>query len=252
MNMTLRMHSRAFALACVLLLKMPVGFATEASTGTRILEAADHAELAAEVSADGIVRVALVDDRIARVIRTPGGFAVDHDASSGDIYLRPAPDSAAPQASMALFVGSENGFTYRLTLIPTARGPAQILIRGPEAERPSPPPTVLGDTRVAAITGLIRAVAGGVLPEGYSVEADDHDPGALAEIVALEVWRGPQFDAEVFALGADAPMDAPALAARLSRSVVAVWVSGPAAGIPANGRFVAGRVAVVVREAHGR
>ena len=56
----------------------------------QILDAADHAELAAEISATGVNRIALMGDRIAKVVRAPGGFAVEHDAASGDLYLRPA------------------------------------------------------------------------------------------------------------------------------------------------------------------
>ena len=104
------------------------------------LEAADHAELEAAVSATGVSRVALADDRIRRVIRSPGGFDVEHDAASGDLYLRPLealdpmsderPGAALP---ITLFLGTERGFTYRLTLTPDARSSAQVLIRNAAA-----------------------------------------------------------------------------------------------------------------------
>ena len=114
----------------------------------QILDAADHAELAAEISATGVNRIALAGDRIARVVRAPGGFAVEHDAGSGDLYLRPAgpraktPASEAdPHAPVTLFIGTEKGFTYRLTLMPADRDSAQILIRNANAAR-----TVVSDT----------------------------------------------------------------------------------------------------------
>ena len=46
------------------------------------LEAADHAELAAAISARGVNRIALHGDRIAKVVRSPDGFAVEHDAGA--------------------------------------------------------------------------------------------------------------------------------------------------------------------------
>ena len=52
----------------------------------QILDAADHAELAAEISASNVNRIALAGDRIAKVVRSPDGFAVEHDAASGDLY----------------------------------------------------------------------------------------------------------------------------------------------------------------------
>ena len=56
----------------------------------QILDAADHGEIGAEISATGVNRIALMGDRIAKVVRAPDGFAVEHDAASGDLYLRPA------------------------------------------------------------------------------------------------------------------------------------------------------------------
>ena len=56
----------------------------------QILEAADHAELEAEISATHVNRIALHGDRIAKVVRSPDGFAVEHDPASGDLYLRPS------------------------------------------------------------------------------------------------------------------------------------------------------------------
>ena len=273
---------RASTLAAALLLAMHAGLAVaETLEGTRILEAADHAELAAEMSADGVVRVALLDDRIARVIRLPEtGFAVEHDPAAGDLYLRPVaetaqrvpgappastapPGAAAPQGPVALFVGSEKGSTYRLTLTPVAGGPAQILIRGvrPEPAEPAKavPPAPEKD-RVAAIAELIRGVARGTPPAGHVLEPSDSD-SALGGIVTLEIWRGPRFEALVLALDAAAPVEAPELAGRLGPGVAAVWI-GPAASRPsagqsaaggaATGLFSMGRLAVVVRKARGR
>ena len=55
----------------------------------QVLDAVDHAELDAEISGRAVSRIALAGDRIARIIRGPGGFVVEHDAARGDVYLRP-------------------------------------------------------------------------------------------------------------------------------------------------------------------
>ena len=102
------------------------------ASAMQILDAADHAELAAEVSATGVNRIALSHDRIRRVIRAPGGFEAEHDPETGDLYLRPvAPGEpeTTDGAPVTLFLGTEKGFTYRLTLTPSDRDSAQILIR---------------------------------------------------------------------------------------------------------------------------
>ena len=107
----------------------------------QVLEASDHAELVAEISATEVNRIALDGDRVSRVIQSPGGFTVEHDPVRGDLYLHPdrgalraanglraANDSGSP-APATLYLGTEQGFTYRLSLSAVSRDSAQILIR---------------------------------------------------------------------------------------------------------------------------
>ena len=63
----------------------------------QVLEATDHAELAAEISDSDVNRIALDGDRVSRVIQSPGGFTVEHDSVRGDLYLYP--DRAALRAA---------------------------------------------------------------------------------------------------------------------------------------------------------
>ena len=176
----------------------------------QILDAADHAELAAEISATDVSRIALAGDRIARVVRSPDGFAVEHDAASGDLYLRPAhptpsaataPDRGRGQAGhgpVTLFIGTEKGFTYRLTLSPSDRDSAQILIRNAAAfpGAAAAASASRSDPHVAALVRLVRAVARGDLLPGYAVHAGGEalQPG----LTLIETWRGPRLAALVF------------------------------------------------------
>ena len=225
----------------------------------QILEAADHAELTAEISATGVNRIALAGDRIQRVIRSPGGFAVEHDRASGDLYLRPleaaqsGPDAAAAQP-VTLFVGTEKGFTYRLALTPAARDSAQILIRNADASAARDISAAAGDPgdpRVAALVGLVRAVARREPLPGYAIEAPAGTAttgGAIAETPEpfriIETWWGtgafprPRFVAHVVevrgavARAADLAGTVPGLAGRIA----AAWLAGPGTG-PGGGRL---------------
>ena len=210
------------------------------------LDASDHAELEAAVSATGVTRVALADDRIRRVIRSPGGFDIEHDAAPGDLYLRPAegsdpaldgmPDDPLP---VTLFLGTERGFTYRLTLVPDARPSAQVLIRNSAAatETTAQESAVAGrDARVAELVRLVRAIARDEVPPGYVMDAA---PPALGR-QAIGTWRGTQFTAHVLAAGPDT--NAGTLADRFGAGVAAVWIAAPQAGAARD------RIAVVVTE----
>ena len=78
------------ALLALHILTMGAVAAPVPALAMQILDAADHGELVAEISATNVNRIALAGDRIAKVVRSPDGYAVEHDAASGDIYLRPA------------------------------------------------------------------------------------------------------------------------------------------------------------------
>ena len=79
--MTIVLRRRALLLALHLLSMGALALPLPASA-MQILDAADHAEIAAEISATGVNRIALHGDRIAKVVRAPDGFAVEHDAGS--------------------------------------------------------------------------------------------------------------------------------------------------------------------------
>ena len=238
MTRTRRKRNGAGVLAAALLLYGAYAGAATASA-TQILDAADHAGLAAQVSATGVSRVALLGDRIARVIRAPGGYRVEHDPGAGDLYLRPLSEGAtdmAPDGPVALFVGTEKGFTYRLTLTPAEHGPAQILIRNADIATASTAETAAtGDARIGALAALVRAVANREPLAGYAIEGDRREAGD-SDIAVVEIWRGPRFSAWVVELGADAPRDAATLAARLGPDIAAVWLADD------------NRIAVAVRE----
>ena len=187
----------------------------------QILNAADHAELAAEISATGVNRIALVRDRITRIVRTPGGFAAEHDADTGDVFLRPLEDAGGDGAPVTLFVGTERGFTYRLVLTPVPRDSAQILIRNPAAAPSAGAAAGRDDPRIQALVALVRAVARREVPAGYAVEAGGGDG-------VIETWRGPRLAAHVVRPGREV-CDAAALAGTMAGRIAAAWLAGPGA-----------------------
>ena len=226
-------------LAASLLMAALLPWAAPASA-MQILDAADHAELEAEISDRSVSRITLANDRVARVIRGPDGFAVEHDAARGDVYLRPLETASKVREALTLFIGTAKGFTYRLTLQAAARGSAQILIRNaaaaPRAESPGP-----GDARVGALVALVRAVARREVPPGYVIERRAETTGADVP-APVEVWRGRRFTAQVYELEAGSRDDPEALMVTLAPGVAALWPAPPGSG-PSGGRLV-----VTVRE----
>ena len=216
---------------------MMILFVGTPARALQVIEAADHAELAAEVSSSAVNRIALEGDRVTRVIQAPGGFTVEHDPVRGDLYLHPggAPggwvgDSGFRGApARALYLGTERGFTYRLALMAVPRDSVQILIRNPALEADAPArdaqPSVYTDELVA----LVRAAAGRSPMAGYAIEPGPvySDPAAAG---LVEVWRGLQFTVRVFRLTDVAVSDASSLGERAGPGVAAAWVSSGDAG----------------------
>ena len=248
--------------ACASAQAADAGVSGAGAAGTHVLEAADHAELSATVSASGVIRIALPGDRVARVIRAPGGFRVEHEPASGDLYLhppveRPAPSGPAAGAGAALdpavlFIGTERGFTYRLSLMPALSGASQILIRNPAAMASATPDrTGVDDDRVGALVGLIRAVARREPLPGHAIDAGGAAAGTrVSGLTVIETWRGtgafprPRFTALLLEVGTSASGGAEGAAdlAGTIGPVAALWLAAPGTG-PSGGRL-----AVAVRD----
>ncbi len=237
-----RRGALAALIACGLALTLPAPAAA-----MQLLEAVDHAELSAEVSSTEVNRIALLGDRAVRVVRAPDGFAVEHDAATGDLYLRLVGTDLGKggrHAEASLFLGTEKGFTYRLTLTPSARDAAQILIRNAEvleSDRGADDGAVASasDPHIAALVRLVRAVARREPLPGYIIHAGGGSPAA--GLTLIETWRGPRFRA--FVLEAD-PLpsagtpDAAGLAGTMAGlgRVAALWLAEPGSG-PRGGRL---------------
>ncbi|MDE0048730.1 MAG: type-F conjugative transfer system secretin TraK [Rhodospirillales bacterium] len=217
---------RQRALAALVAAQLTVMGALAASApaaAMQVLDAADHGEIAAEISATGVNRIALAGDRITKVVRSPDGFAVEHDAASGDLYIRPAGGATGtPGAGTAgfepvtLFIGTEAGFTYRLTLTPAPRDSAQILIRNGDIAPAagSVVPASGGDPHVAVLVRLVRAVARREPLPGTEILAGGSSP--VPGIQLVETWRGPRFTALVLETGLSAEGFSADLSADLS------------------------------------
>lgn len=236
-------------LASMLFAALITVYATPAAA-LQVLEAADHAELTAEVSANEVNRIALDGDRVARVIQSPGGFTVEHDAVQGDLYLYPrgsggsgetTPAAAGLPMPVVLYLGTERGFTYRLSLSVVSRESAQILIRNTAvADSISGDAALVADGYPNEPVALIRAVARREPVRGYVIVPAPTvvDPPRAGSLI--EVWRGPRFTARVFRVRANGTGDASTLADLAGRPMAAAWLSAPGSG--PNGE----RLAVVV------
>ena len=235
MGRTIAGRGRLAAALAALLIYMS---AASPASAMQILDAADHGELGASIAAGGVSRIALSHDRVKKVIRAGSGLRVEHDASSGDLYVTPAGleedgEAGAPDRGVPLFVVTEKGFTYRLTLTPAPDGAAQILIRNPAAAGGAEA-AAARDPRIAGLVALVRAVARREPLAGYAIEGGTAEPEGTGAVRLIETWRGPRFAAHVVEAGGAA--DAQALAGTMGAHAAAAWLAAPGTG-PSGGRL---------------
>ena len=204
------------------------------ASAMQILDAADHAELVAEISDRSVSRITLAGDRVARVVRGPDGFTLEHDKSRGDLYLRPLERASGGRAPLTLFIGTAKGFTYRLTLRTAARGSAQILIRNASAMHPAESPA-LREGRVGAIVALVRAVARREVLPGYVIHTAPGTPRPEG-VSLLETWRGRRFIARVYEMSFIPGDDNQTIMQGLAPGAAALWTGKPESA-PSGGRL---------------
>ena len=208
----------------------------------QVLEAADHAELEAEISASAVNRIALDGDRIVRVVQAPGGLTVEHDPVRGDVYIHPDRRVERGERPAVLYLGTERGLTYRLSLTLAERGPAQILVRNRAVARgtmeDSPGGAGRDGSRTGELVRLILAVARREPLAGYTIEPAGASGGGEGQVRLVETWRGPRWTARVLSVAGGGSFDAGELASHDNGRAVAAWVS-ESASTPHGGRLAA-------------
>ncbi len=95
-----------------------VGYAVQ----TVSMENNEHASL--DISNSGVTRIVVEQDRIRSLHGTEGEFQIQHDKLSGELFLKPL-----NAESNTVFIGTEKGRNFTLTLSPKAIQPDTIQIQ---------------------------------------------------------------------------------------------------------------------------
>ena len=136
--------------------------------------------LFAKIAADDLTRIALSDGRIQSWHALKGRLAIDKNPRTGQIYVRPL-DRNDP---VSLFLTSEAGDTYALTLQPVAM-PAETLILKDEAQRAAKPAKAeQADSREQMVKELALLMAADRLPPDMEVRERGEE---------MRLWQGSRF-----------------------------------------------------------
>lgn len=150
-------------------------------------------EIAGIVSMREVNRIAVQDDRIRAVAKTPNGWAVEHDDITGDVFL--IPQQVKEKSPVNLFITTEGGHTFQLLLSPRDIPSEQILIRTLKTDLPANP-SVRIELRKDHLAELIRLMRTGSLHKDYQRMSGEGEslPFTLHknanQINIEDVWQG--------------------------------------------------------------
>jgi len=134
----------------------------------------------ARIAADDLTRIALAEGRIQSWHTLRGRLTIDKNPRSGQIYVRPL-DRGEP---LSLFITSEAGATYALTLQPVDT-PAESLILKDETRRSARPSAAEKvDSRQRMVKELALMMATDRLPPDMEVRERNEE---------LRLWQGSRF-----------------------------------------------------------
>ncbi len=154
--------------------------------------------LFAKIAADDLTRIALSEGRIQSWHTLKGRLAIDKNVRSGQIYVRPL-DRGEP---VSLFLTSETGATYALTLQPVEM-PAESLILKEQVQRAAKPSKAeQTDSLQQMVKELALLMAADRLPSDMELRERGEELRLWqgSRFVRLRSWMGASVVADLFQL----------------------------------------------------
>ncbi len=143
--------------------------ATEVVHAVQLIEVVSGQTATVKVSAKELTRIAMADGaRIERVWGMDEHMQVQPDADAGQVFLRPVPGNTK---AFSFFVRDDAGETYTLLALPVDMPSDTVLLRsGSRTATKASTSVGAGENttpHVQRIKSLMRAMATGVIAEGY-------------------------------------------------------------------------------------
>ena len=161
-------------LACSLLL------ATLPAWALQVLPVRDGETAFARIAADDLTRIALSEGRIQSWHALKGRLAIEKNARTGQIYVRPL-DRGEPAS---LFLTADTGATYALTLQPVDMPAESLILKDPARRAAKPSMAEQADSRQRMVKELALMMAADRLPPDMEVRERGE---------TLRLWQGSRF-----------------------------------------------------------
>lgn len=136
--------------------------------------------LFAKIAADDLTRIALSEGRIQSWHTLKGRLAIDRNTRTGQIYVRPL-DRGEP---VSLFLTSETGATYALTLQPVEMPAESLILKEQARQAAKPSKAEQTDSLEQMVKELALLMAADRLPPDMEVRERGEE---------LRLWQGARF-----------------------------------------------------------
>jgi conjugal transfer pilus assembly protein TraK len=93
---------------------------------SQVLKVSEHKRLEASICPDSMNRLAVSNDRITQLFGDEGTFESQNDEGTGQVFLKPTAENGTKSLSLTLI--TEQGLTQDLTLKPTAKSAATLIL----------------------------------------------------------------------------------------------------------------------------
>ena len=161
-------------LACSLLLAALPAWALQ------VLPVRDGETAFARIAADDLTRIALSEGRIQSWHALKGRLAIEKNARTGQLYVRPL-DRGEPAS---LFLTADSGATYALTLQPVDMPAESLILKDPARRATKPSAAEQSDSRQRMVKALALILTTDRLPADMEVRERGE---------TLRLWQGSRF-----------------------------------------------------------
>lgn len=131
------------------------------SHANQIVPMADNKRIEASISSETMNRIAVANDRITQIFGDEGAFESQNDETTGQIFLKPTAENGKKNLSVTLI--TEQGVTQDLTLKPTDKSAATLILK-PEKKKEETPLPEKGGAYQDQILMLLKQAASNHLP----------------------------------------------------------------------------------------
>jgi len=157
-----------------------LGGLTPPAWALQVIPVRDGETAFARIAADDLTRIALSEGRIQSWHALKGRLAIEKNARTGQLYVRPL-DRGEPAS---LFLTADSGATYALTLQPVDMPAESLILKDPARRAVKPSTAEQSDSRQRLVKELALMMAADRLPADMEVREQSE---------TLRLWQGSRF-----------------------------------------------------------